>query len=380
MKFISKTLLIDLLSSALSFLKRSQLLRLSTISDCLQRVLKKDFANSPYLVLDKLSVDHFWRVNSVPLVTSFQKHFLRQLPLCKFVRFNNTIISNRYVRLGPIEHVFEGRKLHINTCDIPNPKYDLIKSISNSQNLILDGNKVIQWLPEILKSCTLNSLSIWDATCIQNSTPRIPVDEIIEFLFKPASNDMGKKLEIRNEIEHSEALVNAVTKEFEGATSPVAFRLTCPIDDETADCPLIECPDVVWNKPFKARVQQLYDTWMLTGDRREWTAAGNPRAPSMDVYLEWIVTGWEAVTADMIKESFKTCGITNCIDGSEDDLIHCFKEAGPVPEGRKLLEDARAGINDEPLQIEDEEFEVEEDTNDSDKTFEFDDMIDALDF
>lgn len=146
--------------------------------------------------------------------------------------------------------------------------------------------------------------------------------------------------------------------------------------------------------PFKARVQQLYDTWMLTGDRREWTAAGNPRAPSMDVYLEWIVTGWEAVTADMIKESFKvilssllyliyifqTCGITNCIDGSEDDLIHCFKEAGPVPEGRKLLEDARAGINDEPLQIEDEEFEVEEDTNDSDKTFEFDDMIDALDF
>ncbi|KAI1695403.1 hypothetical protein DdX_19593 [Ditylenchus destructor] len=49
-------------------------------------------------------------------------------------------------------------------------------------------------------------------------------------------------------------------------------------------------------------------------------------------------------------------------NGSEDDLIHCFKEAGPVPEGRKLLEDARAGINDEPLQIEDEEFEVEEDT------------------
>ncbi|KAI1712065.1 hypothetical protein Ddc_12656 [Ditylenchus destructor] len=115
-------------------------------------------------------------------------------------------------------------------------------------------------------------------------------------------------------------------------------------------------------------------------DRREWTAAGNPRAPSMDVYLEWIVEGWEAVTADMIKDSFKTCGITNSLDGSEDDLIHCFKEAGPVPEGRKLLEDARAGINDEPLQIEDDEFEAEEEQYDSDKTFEFDDMLDSLTF
>ncbi|KAI1721438.1 thioredoxin domain-containing protein [Ditylenchus destructor] len=125
---------------------------------------------------------------------------------------------------------------------------------------------------------------------------------------------------------------------------------------------------------------EMLETYRRKRDRREWTAAGNPRAPSMDVYLEWIVEGWEAVTADMIKESFKTCGITNSLDGSEDDLIHCFKEAGPVPEGRKLLEDARAGINDEPLRIEDEEIEVEEEAYDSDKTFEFDDMLDALTF
>ncbi|KAI1693611.1 hypothetical protein DdX_20563 [Ditylenchus destructor] len=228
MKFISKPLMFDLLSSALSFLKRSQLLRLSTISDRLQHVQKKDFATTPYLVLDKLSVDRFWRVNSVPLVTSFQKHFLRQLPLCKFVRFNNTIISNRNVRLERIEHVFKGRELHVNTCDIPNPKRDLIKTISNSQDLVLDGNKVFQWLPEILNSCTLNSLSIWDSTCVLNSTPRIPIDEIVEFLFKPASNDIGKKLEIRSEIEHSdsEALVDAVTEKFKDSTSHVAFRLT----------------------------------------------------------------------------------------------------------------------------------------------------------
>lgn len=41
-------------------------------------------------------------------------------------------------------------------------------------------------------------------------------------------------------------------------------------------------------------------------------------------------------------------GITNAIDGSEDDQIHCFKENGPVPSGFTRLQQARL---DEALEI-----------------------------
>jgi hypothetical protein len=39
---------------------------------------------------------------------------------------------------------------------------------------------------------------------------------------------------------------------------------------------------------------------------------------------------------------FLDCGITTCTNGTEDDHIHCFKPSGAVPEGRQLLEEARA--------------------------------------
>ncbi|KAI1699800.1 putative neuronal acetylcholine receptor subunit alpha-7-like [Ditylenchus destructor] len=32
---------------------------------------------------------------------------------------------------------------------------------------------------------------------------------------------------------------------------------------------------------------------------------------------------------------------TVSLDGSEDDMIHCFKQHGPVPEGREMLREAR---------------------------------------
>uniref|UniRef100_A0A914H4G4 Brinker DNA-binding domain-containing protein n=1 Tax=Globodera rostochiensis TaxID=31243 RepID=A0A914H4G4_GLORO len=45
--------------------------------------------------------------------------------------------------------------------------------------------------------------------------------------------------------------------------------------------------------------------------------------------------------ADEEETIFKTCGITNAFDGSEDGEIHCFKEDGPVPNGKIRLQQAR---------------------------------------
>uniref|UniRef100_A0A915D640 Domain of unknown function DB domain-containing protein n=1 Tax=Ditylenchus dipsaci TaxID=166011 RepID=A0A915D640_9BILA len=63
------------------------------------------------------------------------------------------------------------------------------------------------------------------------------------------------------------------------------------------------------------------------------TTGSNPRAPSMEVYLDWIVRAWDALPKNQVINSFKVCGLTNAGDGSEDDFIHCFKAHGPIPEG-----------------------------------------------
>uniref|UniRef100_A0A915DH72 Uncharacterized protein n=1 Tax=Ditylenchus dipsaci TaxID=166011 RepID=A0A915DH72_9BILA len=61
---------------------------------------------------------------------------------------------------------------------------------------------------------------------------------------------------------------------------------------------------MVWNRPFKAKYQELYNIWMLNGDRMEWTANRNPRAPAIGVYLEWICMAWIAIPA-MVRNIWK---------------------------------------------------------------------------
>ncbi|KAH7709335.1 pogo transposable element with KRAB domain-like protein, partial [Aphelenchoides avenae] len=86
-------------------------------------------------------------------------------------------------------------------------------------------------------------------------------------------------------------------------------------------------------KPFKAEVMQLYNHWVMHGEH-ESTAAGNPKTPPPKVYLEWVLEAWnDGVTKHNIVNSFKTCGITTALDGSEDHLIHCPKEDNGMPNG-----------------------------------------------
>lgn len=79
---------------------------------------------------------------------------------------------------------------------------------------------------------------------------------------------------------------------------------------------------------------------MIHGEKT-YTEAGNTRAPSMDTYLQWIVDAWEQLPKELIIKSFKGCGLTNALDGSEDALIHCFKPDGPIPSEPELLQQKR---------------------------------------
>ena len=60
----------------------------------------------------------------------------------------------------------------------------------------------------------------------------------------------------------------------------------------------------------------------------------------------------------MIKKSFKSCGIGVSVDGSEDGMIHAFKEGDPCPEGIHLLKEERLNKEfDEIMKEIDEEIE-----------------------
>ncbi|KAF7636014.1 HTH CENPB-type domain-containing protein, partial [Meloidogyne graminicola] len=91
----------------------------------------------------------------------------------------------------------------------------------------------------------------------------------------------------------------------------------------------VQPADVMWNSVFKSSIRKNYDDWMLHGER-EHTSSGNPRPPSMLTYLSWVADAWDSIPTEDIKRSFKVCGITNEIDGPEDELIHCFKKEGQI--------------------------------------------------
>uniref|UniRef100_A0A914DHX2 Uncharacterized protein n=1 Tax=Acrobeloides nanus TaxID=290746 RepID=A0A914DHX2_9BILA len=101
---------------------------------------------------------------------------------------------------------------------------------------------------------------------------------------------------------------------------------------------------------------------MVHGDQ-PLTKEGNPAAPLMEVYLQWIVDAWDQLPKDLIIKSFKNCALTIALDGSEDDQIYCFKPDGPIPSGRALLQQARADEQSNELRALLENVDLAEDEN-----------------
>jgi len=121
-----------------------------------------------------------------------------------------------------------------------------------------------------------------------------------------------------------------------------------------------------WKKPFKAAYKDLYNECMATA-KKSFTAAGNVPAPSKHFCQEWVKKAWEVVPTEVVKKSFRACGISVSVDGSEDDEIHCIKEGGVAAAARPDIARSTATLlpphdvdNDEEdpfgdLQDEDEE-------------------------
>ena len=60
--------------------------------------------------------------------------------------------------------------------------------------------------------------------------------------------------------------------------------------------------------------------WMAKGEY-ELTKGGNLKKPGYNIICKWIIEAWDNISSEMVIKSFKKCGISNNLDGTEDDYI-----------------------------------------------------------
>ena len=75
---------------------------------------------------------------------------------------------------------------------------------------------------------------------------------------------------------------------------------------------------------------------MATGEKT-YTKGGNERAPTKQLVCEWVKEAWKRLPADLIKSSFRSCGVTVSVDGVEDDIITCMKEGKLAAPAKPLI-------------------------------------------
>ena len=78
--------------------------------------------------------------------------------------------------------------------------------------------------------------------------------------------------------------------------------------------------DVVLNKPFKDRVRKRWMTWMASDDK-ELTKGGNLKKPSISLVTSWVKSAWDEIPAEIVVKSFLKTGISNSMDGTQDDEL-----------------------------------------------------------
>ena len=91
--------------------------------------------------------------------------------------------------------------------------------------------------------------------------------------------------------------------------------------------PVLQPLDKCINKPFKNKVRSQYQAWMVNSPFT-YTPSGKKRAPSKELVLQWIHKAWQEIPADLVANSFKSCGISNAMDSTEDEAVWEEEGAG----------------------------------------------------
>ena len=73
---------------------------------------------------------------------------------------------------------------------------------------------------------------------------------------------------------------------------------------------------------------------MVEGEK-SLTLAGNVKAPSLTTMTSWVLEAWRGLPKEMVAGSFKKCGISNSIDGTETTF--CGKKKQTPNRGAKTM-------------------------------------------
>ncbi|CAG8754052.1 18445_t:CDS:2, partial [Racocetra fulgida] len=145
---------------------------------------------------------------------------------------------------------------------------------------------------------------------------------------------------------------NAITEQKQSLLTLDAFKghLTDKVKEKCAECnmfmgvipegltSLVQPFDVSINKPFKDRLREKWRTWMTNGEF-QLTRGGNFKKPVYNLMCQWIVYAWEDIPSELVKKSFKKCGIMNELDGSEDYLMYKEEDNSTLEEPFIVLTD-----------------------------------------
>ena len=76
-----------------------------------------------------------------------------------------------------------------------------------------------------------------------------------------------------------------------------------------------------FKRPFKGFMCEEWTKW-IEAPTHHVTPTGRVKWPSISNVCEWVKNSWQRVKSETIVKSFKKCGISNALDGSEDDILY----------------------------------------------------------
>jgi hypothetical protein len=96
---------------------------------------------------------------------------------------------------------------------------------------------------------------------------------------------------------------------------------------------VLQLLEVSVNKAFKGNTGKLYTQWMTEGGH-EIMPTGKMR-PSSEMMCDWVARAWDMDSPVVNMNSFLKTGISNALDGSEDDML--WIEGADVDDEKRVV-------------------------------------------
>ncbi|KAH8037549.1 hypothetical protein HPB51_013339 [Rhipicephalus microplus] len=107
---------------------------------------------------------------------------------------------------------------------------------------------------------------------------------------------------------------------------------------------MLQPRDIFLNKPFRDNVRRLYSEWMAEGDHAM-TSGGKIKKPSVELLCSCVIEAWAMILPEIIDRSFKKTGISNVLDGTQDDMVQENDEENHAEAGDESDDAAMSNVD-----------------------------------